>query len=323
MSTLGRVCLVLTLLLMVIAVAPIPAPYGGWVPRLLVVHNQWAEKLRDAKKKAQDAVLAERNATMERDKALTDLESQILGWDRYWNVPARGQDTDANAPSIAKQNGRLILNNIGSNQGLEQLTYTDDAGNQQLVNPIVFAFFGGAEGFNYVGEFRALNITASRAELEPVHGLSQQEFAQLDVNAAWRLRTMVPPGERTSVDELYRHGRQTVEMIQTVDANLARQDALLKAAQAALATREAELLGDPSRDPVPNRPELHEGLLKVTEQTEEERNQLLVDVDRLRRAIKVAHAEREAMRNQLNQLIAKLPTPSASQFASARTKAGR
>ena len=316
MSTLGKVCLVITLLLLLVAIAPIPGPWGGWTPKLLVFHNQWSEKLRDAKAKGPGCDHSKpRAAKQELYKAMADVNGLTLGWDRFWIVPARAQNAAQGTPTVEKsppgQRPGLTLNNIGTDNGMKDLQFTDDAGAQQLAKPIVHAFFGSAEGFTYAGEFRAVEITPNRTELEPVHPVSAEEIALWDVNAAWRLRTMVPPGQRTTVDDLYNRGRITAELTQQMDANIGRQEALLLSAQTGLSARQGELLGDPDRMPVPMRPEFTEGLLKVNEDVEEQRNRLLLEIDRLRREIKAATEDRDRTVEAMNQKVTTMPGASS------------
>ena len=84
MSTWGKVCLVLTLLLLLMTVAPIPSPWGGWAPTLLVIHNQWSVKLRDAKEKNLKDVATYHDAEMELRDAAAELARVQMGWDRVW-----------------------------------------------------------------------------------------------------------------------------------------------------------------------------------------------------------------------------------------------
>ncbi len=309
MSTLGKVCLVLTLILLLLAVAPIPGIYGGWAPKLLLVHNQWSLKLRDSKQKAVDAVTSNREAHQEFNKAMADVAGLTIGWDKFWNVPVRSPEATTETPTVAKQGNRLILNNIGSDNGLQDLQFVDSAGTVQMSKPIVHAFYGGAEGFTYAGEFRAAAITAKRTELEPVRAMNPQDVANWNPNAAWRLRTMVPPSYRTTIDEAFQQRQRNKELLQQMNDNIARQTSLLEQAQAALAIREGELLGGlPQKDgPIPSRPEFTDGLLSVNTDVEEERNQLLLEIDQLRRQIKQAFQLRDSMISQMNEKASQLP----------------
>ena len=107
MGTIGKVCLIITMLLLIAAVAPIPMPYGGWAPGLLVIHNNWSSKLYDgevAVTKAQEANLLARQEYREKE---ADMEALRFGWDRTWNVASAAVGS---APWMARdQQGRLNL----------------------------------------------------------------------------------------------------------------------------------------------------------------------------------------------------------------------
>ena len=310
MNTIGKVCLCLALLLLVITMAPIPGKFGGWAPKLLVMHNQWSEKLRDSKQSVQKTQLSYSTSMQDLRKASTDLDNLMLGWGRQWDIPARTPELPDSAPRIGKQaNAQLALHNIGagSDPPLATRQITDKDGNQQLVSPVVHAFYSAGEGFVYAGEFVAVEIAANSALLQPVHRVLPEESSAWPVNAAWRLRSLIPLDQRTAIDELYRHERRTGELMNSTADNIERQQELLAAAEASLDTRRGELLGNPDGDVLAERPEFVEGLLKVTEEVEEERNQLMLDVDSLRRAINKAAAARAARLQRLNETLSDLP----------------
>jgi hypothetical protein len=176
--------------------------------------------------------------------------------------------------------------------------------------PVVHAFYGGGEsGFTYAGEFIAPQngLTANSAVLQPVHPVTPQEAAAWPVNAAWRLRGIIPSGDRTSIDELFRRRVRTFELTQQTVANITRQQGLLQAADNALSVRNGELLGNPAGIVDPERPEFVVGLLQAIEDFEEERNQLQLDVDYLRRALKASSDERNRKLEALAGAATKLP----------------
>lgn len=309
MSTIGKICLVVALLLWLLMLAPIPGVWGGWGPKLLVAQNEWAEEIRTAKKTTEAAIEKEAAARIQLNAAITDVQAVTFGWDRFWNIPARGQG-DPTAPRITKQpGGRLVVDNLGSSQGIADVN-TVVNGQQQLVSPTIHAFFGGPNGESYAGEFTAKEITANRMVLVPVHA-NPPQFAQTwDVNAAWRLRTMIPAGNRTALDSLYRQRRRLTQLLTELEASVSQQQALLQSAQTGLETRKGELLGNPANNAIENLPEFKDGLLLVTEQTEEERNQLALEVDTLRRQILQQIEERDAQIEELQNLMMNLPSSS-------------
>ena len=120
---------------------------------------------------------------------------------------------------------------------------------------------------------------------------------------------MIPSGYRSSIDEWYLNRQRTAQLVNQTTDSIARQQALLTAAEEALNVRKKELLGDPAREPVPNRPEFTDGLLQAIEDIEEERNQLQLNVDHLRRQINEQLAIRQERMESLTQQTAVLPGP--------------
>lgn len=309
MSTAGKVCLSIALILWLLVLAPIPGIWGGWAPKLLLAHNEWAAELRSNKQATEDAIERESIARRELNQAITDVQAVTFGWDKFWTIPARGQGDPA-APTIAKRpGGRLEVTNLGSNQGISDKTEVVN-GQQRLVQPVIHAFYNGANGESYAGEFVATNITANRMELVPVHP-NPPQFVQLwDVNAAWRLRTMIPAGDRTELDSLYRQRRRLNQLTTDLNASYQRQQTLLQSAKTGLETRKGELLGNQANEAIDNRPEYKDGLLLVTELTEEQRNQLALEVDTLRREILAQVEERNRLMEELQGLMNQLPSGS-------------
>ncbi|MCA9048367.1 MAG: hypothetical protein KDA89_06545 [Planctomycetaceae bacterium] len=309
MSTLGKVCLCLTMFLLLLAMAPIPGKFGGWAPKLLVVHNKWNETLRDSRSKAAAAIQSEREAGLEFASANADLISVNTGWGIVWTVPPRAPNNAPDTPSLEKQaDGRLVVRNVGRNSGM-RTDYNDDGGAQQQQIPVVHAFYGAAGGYVYAGEFAATDVRDDGCLLTPVRTVTPQEVTAWPDNGTWRLRSMVPSGHRSKIDEWNVHLYRTAQLIQQADANIVKQQDLLAKAEVALAARRKELLGDPGREPVPNRPEFTAGLLQTIEDFEEERNQLQLNVDTLRRRINEEIAVRDERLQTLTQQTAQLPAP--------------
>lgn len=307
MSTTGKVCLSIALVLWLLLLAPIPGVWGGWAPKLLLAHNEWASELRSAKLATEEVSQRESNARRELNKAITDVQAVTFGWDKFWTIPARGQG-DQSAPTISKQQGgRLTVTNLGSDQGISDTTEMVN-GEQKLVQPVIHAFYGGVNGESYAGEFTATNIAANRMDLVPVHNNPPQFIQLWDVDASWRLRTMIPAGNRTTLDSLYRQRRRLGQLTTELTASAARQESLLESAQTGLETREGELLGNAANVAIEHRPEYKDGLLLVTELTEEERNQLALEVDTLRRQILLQVEDRDALREELQELLNSLPS---------------
>jgi hypothetical protein len=316
----GKVFLTLTILLLLWTFAPIPSPWGGWAPTLLVIQNEWALKLRDAKAKNLKDVEAHNNAKIELQEAKAELARLQLGWDRVWEF----RNGEGNTSITLRPPYDLIVNGIGHQIGHSDQSpnnfvtrqITDATGNTQLVPPVVHVFRAIApEQFTYVGEFiaDASNLNQASTILLPTRiPTAQEPQPWQNGNGIWRLRTSIPPAPRSSMDEIHRRMTRTQELLAETSANLAQQQALLQAAQAQLDVRKGELLGDPAAKKIPGRPEFSEGLLKTIEDEEEQRNQIQLEIDSLRRGIKNAAEQRDALRDELNQLIQQLPSSADS-----------
>lgn len=323
MSTLGKVCLCLTLLLLLLAIAPIPGQYGGWAPKLLVFHNQWSEKLRAGKASAEKASKSHFESEVDLRSAQVDYENTVRGWDQVWTIPARGPEVPPDAPSISKRNEELILQNIGtgSTPALLPREVTDENGAQQTVNPVVFAFYTAGEDVTFAGEFVATDVSPTQTVLRPVHPTSPREAASWPANAMWRLRSVIPASARTSMDSLYAHAQRSKELAARTGGKIDDMTRLRTEAENALEVRKRELLGNPERDPVDTRPEFVEGLLKVNEDVEEERNQLMLEVDLLRRAIRAEEQKIADNRSELSDALGNLPQPTTAASGSSRISA--
>lgn len=306
MSTSGKVCLVLTILLLIVACIPVSTPYAGWVPQLLVLHGQWSQKFRDSRQTVISDTETHAKARRDREAATADLESATYGWDQFWDVPAKSPNLPADAPRINRTNQGLQVQGIGQQNGLKARQVVSDGVN--VTNqPTIYAFYASGEGMEYAGEFEATNITDTSALLVPKRPLTPSEVNRWQMNSAWRLRTLVPAADRVMIEDLFAKGRRINELIADAQTNIKQQENLLERAKEARAVRNGELLGNPDATPVKGRPEVTKGLLNVVIETEEGRNQLSLDVDELRRQIQQAEFRREELQEQLKKAAQTLP----------------
>ena len=105
--------------------------------------------------------------------------------------------------------------------------------------------------------------------------------------------------------------QQLSEIYAEIEDNVAQQTALREQAEAQLITRKQELLGNPDAQPTPGRPEYSDGLLKTISAEEDHRNDLLIDVDGLRRRVKEAIETREQILRRLKESAELLQSASA------------
>lgn len=302
MSTLGKVCLVLTILCL-IGGAILAGMLGGTA-------NSWSVKLRTAKEKSQKEIAAAEQSYNDLRAAEAELARKKLGWGFEWTFPGDGSIQPVPAT------GELIVRGLGRSNGLTIGQATNEAGQQVPVIPIVHVFAPGADGQStvYIGEFRAdeNRLGDTDCVLIPTLAPSAQEVANWNMGIAGaRLRSIVPAPERATIDGLVASIRRNMGTAQQLEASIRDQAALLEAAKAQLAVRKGELLGNADARLIDDRPEFKIGLLKALEGIEEERNGVQVAVDELRRMIKSEAEKRTETLGQLQELAGKLPKPSS------------
>ena len=361
MGTIGKVCLIITILLLMAAVTPIPLPYGGWGPGLLVIHNGWSEQLYAGEESVVKAQTANLEARQEYAAKVKEMEALQFGWDRTWNVSGAQV---GGKPFIAVNGNRVALYpgsadndpdtiddvvNLITNKQVQIPNAVGLEGVQSgTLIPQVFLFYSEAGANNqatsYLGEFTVSPLNQNGFHvLNPVH-TDPEAFERLSSvqNPSWRVRTMIRSqinrknekvvddvlasveSPRSRIDGLFRNLDELAASLEATQEAQTRADSLLAASQAALDAREKELLGDPDREPVNGRPEFTQGLKTVTERVEEERAQLLLEIDDLRRRIMTAGEQQDLLLESLQRGVDALPAPeNGTAKASPRIAAGK
>lgn len=298
MNTIGKVCLGLTLVCMLVSV------YLG--ARLGKHANSWAVKVRDAKVGSEKAVAEQAKAAQELSTARAELARIKMGWGFEWTIPPGGA-----AGGIQVAGGRLAVSGLGSSNGLAT-RQVDVNGQPQMIAPNVHVFaLNGEAGSVYIGEFMAdpQQLGPNNAALIPTWNVTPQEVASWNFSQGVRLRSQVPPAERASFESVNQSLQRTRELYSETQTAIDDQQTLLAEAQKQLANRKAELLGNPAIPLIADRPEFTIGLVSALENLEEDRNASQLAVDHLRRAIKAAADVRTAIIATLNELAAQLPEP--------------
>ena len=269
--------------------------------------NDAAVQLRDAKIASEKAVKDASKAALDLSTAQAELARLKLGWGYEWTIPPGG-----NVGSVQVVGTNLAVTGLGTNKGLIPRTVN---GGNQIIAPTVHVFVPDNQGSRYLGEFRAdpQQLAANSATLVPTWAVSQQEIASWDFSQGVRLRSQVPPAERLAIEGLNQAIQRTRELGAETDASIRDQQQLLTAAQNQLQIRKGELLGndDNSIPLIADRPEYKIGLVQALEDLEEDRNEAMLHVDFLRRAIKAAGDARDSLQQQLAQLASQLPEPQA------------
>ncbi len=299
MNRLGQVCLGLTLVSLAAGIY-----LGG---RLGNYANSWSTRLRDARTASEKAIADNSKALLDLRTAQAELDRVKIGWGHEWEfLPTE------NVGGIQVVGQNLAVTGLGQDDpGMRVRQVTVD-GREEILAPSIHVFaLNGQGGSVYIGEFLAdrTQLAPNNSTLIPTWQVTPPEIAAWNFSNGVRLRTLVPPGERTGVEGLHQAVRRTRELFAETQAAINSQKLLLEAAQQQLATRKAELLGDPNAKPIADRPEFTAGLVQALEDLEEERNATQLAVDRLRRGILEASNTRTTLLEELKQTAEKLPTP--------------
>ncbi|MBL8814627.1 MAG: hypothetical protein JNL58_01260 [Planctomyces sp.] len=302
MSTLGKVCLVLTILAL-IGGAILGGMLGGTA-------NSWAVKLRDAKEKSKKEIESAEKSYADLRAAEAELARKKLGWGYEWTFAGDG------SIQITQATGELTIRGLGKANGLTVGQTTTENGQQVPVIPIVHVFAPSNDNTSvvYIGEFRAnVNLLGDTdCVLVPTWTPNPQEVAGWNMTGMGaRLRSIVPPTERAEIDGLVQTIIRGMNSRNQLDASIKSQTALYQAAVQQREVRKGELLGNEDVPLIEDRPEFRIGLLKALENLEEERNGVQVAVDTLRRMIKTEADKRSETLGQLQELAEKLPEPSS------------
>ena len=257
---------------------------------LLNVQKSWNNsltKLRESNEK-NAATLAVEGPKLNELKS--ELTRKNLGWENTWtDVPT----------SPNRETGVLTIN-IGSNNGI---VAAQDAGGQAIPMTL-HAFQPQGDGFIYVGPFlaRPEDIKADQTQLVMGWNVYRSSDGVPETQSwgqgNWRFRSEIPAQDKIRFESMTnRFGTNLSTFFQT-QASIKRQDALLIEAKDQLQQREQELNGAPDvpeEDIDPLRPELKIGLIEATDEEEEGRNALELEVDALRRQV----LDQKAVQQQL------------------------
>ncbi|MBX3443821.1 MAG: hypothetical protein KF774_15540 [Planctomyces sp.] len=196
-------------------------------------------------------------------------------WGRQWTATNSGPLQGFDGVQVA----------VGANMGLA-------AKEQQLGQPLptVYIFSDADQNpSRFLGEMKIEQLDNNRAAALLTREAYPGEIESWQPGV-YRVRESIPPGWRSTLWDL--HTRQTIADQQVIDetAKLDIQNRHIAASQKALDLRLAELNGDaaaPSNAPI----EVQLGLVESIRQEEADRNDVLEDVDQLRRDLSDRYAE--------------------------------
>lgn len=276
-------------------------------------------QLREAAVKSEKAVAEFDRAQTELAAAEANLAAMKMGWGYEWTFAA------ANPAPVQNQGGKLFVTGLGSGTpGLdaEARQFTDANGQVKMVSSPMHVFADNGQGkVLYTGEFvlgtGPNELGEQTCVLYPTWNVSPQEMGAWNFSNGVRIRTQIPPGGRTEIDNLNQTIQRSLEQLTQLNFRINDQTLLKTEADLALAKRRGELLGDPAGADVAERPEFRVGLVQAIEDLEEERNAVQVAVDSIRRIILTATEKRAELIDELKRLAANTSKP-VTQISTAR-----
>lgn len=198
--------------------------------------------------------------TRELDQKRSELARTMLGWDRYWN------DVDAR---VAKN---LTLG-IGTANGVKP-------------EELLFVFAVNPDGTSrYIGDFKVADrITETTCTANP--NWFQHAGDLTPGTFKVRVRTLIPNQYQARLAALEQQILAAEQALQSHQAELEHQKQLTEQTEKLIATRLAEINGDPALEGKPLPAVNVKGLLAAMVDEEEARNAALVKIDELRRDLK-------------------------------------
>lgn len=262
---------------------------GAAVPltaKLITVRNSWTKKYLGLSTQSQKAREDLARVTSERNLAVNELSFYATEWNNVW-------------PEVNSQ-----ISNPGSG------TMTIDAGSALGLRERqrLYGFELTADGQSiYRGDFIVQRVSETQAILAPFWRLRPGEV-QTWQPGRWRWRALIPSGWQTRYDDLEAQLVKLDELFADRQHQLKVQDRLVADGEAAVARREAEMLGgaDLPKDktfPV----EESQGLVSALEVLEDQRNNELIEVDRLRRTLLEMKQSQQNIIDEIRALSRRLP----------------
>lgn len=284
--------------------------------KVIKVRNSWAAK---AQKFQTDYDKLAADTAKERAKLVAlreDIETTLREWGLFWN-------TDTQAANAAE--GRLQLA-IGTNQSVEEgmvlhgfQLYDDpqNPGTQQTI---------------YRGPFRVVTAQADQCLVLPAWRLRPADQGPVTLPSGgtvpgwqggnWRWRSMLPSGYSDQFDDQTIAFTKAEETLAERQQTMAVQNRLFDDTTKQLAFRNAELFGGPdlAQDESLS-PEYREGVVAPLQQTEEDRNGVLLSIAQLREQVRQERDTVLKLQAENLKLTQQLPQPAVAETTVSRTYA--
>ena len=256
--------------------------------KLVQVRNSWTSKVVASKNKFED--LKPKIASLE--VQIDSLQNEIFRAQKLWGTFWANVQTNVNPADGTVQIG------VGSDGGIRN-------------NMLLHGFEIAADGTSiYRGAFLPVDVQNAESRLKPNFRVGADAKTWQPGN--WRWRNLVPPGYEENFDKQQTSVLRLEETLNDRIRTLNGQKQLLAEAQAKLKLREAELVGgDELAKGNAVDLEHREGLVAAMDKAEEERNQTLLKLDELRRAVRSVQEDIERLQEENIELSSRLPQPAS------------
>lgn len=254
--------------------------------KLITVRNSWTRKSQDFVKNYETASKQARDLREQEIRVTRTIETALRGWGRTF-----GADTQ-----IANANDGRLQMVAGTNH------VTD--------GQVIHGFELQQDGTSiYRGPFQVTTAQADRSALQPTWRVRREDVATWQ-GGQWRWRGHIPTAALDRFDAQTLAFAKGEETLGDRRAALAIQDRLIAEAQRQLKLRVAELVGGEGlpQDPALS-PEFREGLTKPLQETEQERNAVLLQIAELRQQVRTTRDAVERLQTENLALTQRLPQP--------------
>jgi hypothetical protein len=244
--------------------------------QLVKARGTWMQKVQADKAHNETTAAALVTARADFEQARAELERENLRWDRNWS--------DVSA-SFYAANSTLIAK-AGSAVGIP-------------ANTTLYAFELAPSGPVYVGAFGVNQVQIDQSLLKAAFRVRADDSAKW-TEGTWRLRSQIPSAYSTRIADLQKELAISDEVLAKQRSNLETQNQLLAASKEQREDRIGELLGGRKAD------NADEGLVARITKADDQRNESLAEVDRLRRLVREAKLNAERLLRENGELASHL-----------------
>lgn len=300
MHVLGKVLLGFAVVLIIVAVF--------LTTMTLDVRSKWLDQVEKKQDQLAQSEVSLREAELKFQALEEELDRLAHLWGDAWDAPR----------SAPQPNGNGVIElGVGESAGLGA-----KAKAQGKPLPAVHVFAKGPQGSQYLGEFNIIDLRADRTAAKLTREPHQGEVATWPAGE-YRVWEVIPPGDLTAISEIESQLFTSKSMLRFQQEELAILQKQIQASQESLDQRLAELNGDAA---APNgaSQEVLDGLVQTLRNYEAKRDNLLGEVDQLRRKMDSEYVELQrviaANKAKVQEMSQAVGEPAGSPSAVARSK---